>query len=118
MATTTETIPGQGISGSQTSATQTVPAVVREPKSDPLQGASAPAPPPAAPLRTIDTAKLVAAMLKGHSQVSDLLFSPGRAPQIEVNGQLVEMKFKSLECLTPADTKQIAYDLIQGNENP
>jgi twitching motility protein PilT len=57
-------------------------------------------------------------MLKGHSQVSDLLFSPGRAPQIEVNGQLVEMKFKSLECLTPADTKRIAYDLMEGNELP
>jgi twitching motility protein PilT len=66
----------------------------------------------------IDTPKLVAAMLKGNSQVSDLLFSPGRAPQIEVNGQLVEMKFKSLECLTPADTKRIAYDLMEGNEHP
>ena len=70
------------------------------------------------PRRVIDTPKLVTAMLKGHSQTSDLLFSPGRAPQIEVNGQLVEMKFKSLECLTPADTKQVAYDLMQGNESP
>src|SRR5262249_34243524 len=79
-------------------------------------GTSQPA--PAGPQRIIDTPKLVAAMLKGHSQVSDLLFSPGRAPQIEVNGQLVEMKFKSLECLTPADTKRIAYDLMESNEHP
>jgi twitching motility protein PilT len=111
MATTTQSIPGQDISGSQT-----LPGVVTPAKPNQAQ-ASTPAP-AAALQRTIDTPKLVAAMLKGHSQVSDLLFSPGRAPQIEVNGQLVEMKFKSLECLTPADTKQIAYDLIQGNEIP
>ena len=84
----------------------------------PVTKASAPPPVAAAPQRVIDTPKLVSAMLKGHSQVSDLLFSPGRAPQIEVNGQLVEMKFKSLECLTPADTKRIAYDLMDGNDVP
>ena len=68
--------------------------------------------------RTIATAQLITAMLKGHPQVSDLIFSPGRAPQIEVNGQLAEMKFKGLECLTPQDTKQIAYDLMNENEHP
>jgi len=70
------------------------------------------------PQRTIATAQLITAMLKGHPQVSDLIFSPGRAPQIEVNGQLAEMKFKGLECLTPPDTKQIAYDLMNENEHP
>jgi twitching motility protein PilT len=71
-----------------------------------------------APRRTIATPQLIAAMLKSHAQVSDLIFSPGRAPQIEVNGQLMEMKFKGLECLTPQDTKQIASDLMAGNEHP
>jgi twitching motility protein PilT len=77
----------------------------------------APAPTPAPP-RTIATEQLIAAMLKGHPQVSDLIFSPGRAPQIEVNGQLVEMKFKGLENLTPSDTKQISNDLMANNEHP
>ena len=66
----------------------------------------------AAPVqRTIHTAQLVTAMLKANTQVSDLIFSPGRAPQIEVNGQLVELKFKGLECLTTQDTSFIAYDI-------
>ena len=46
------------------------------------------------------------------SHVSDLIFSPGRAPQIEVSGELVELKFKGLEMLTAEDTKLIYYDLI------
>jgi len=33
-------------------------------------------------------------MLKAREHVSDLIFSPGRAPQVEVSGQLVELKFK------------------------
>ena len=76
------------------------------------------APPATAPQRTIATPQLITAMLKGHAQVSDLIFSPGRAPQIEVNGTLAEMKFKGLECLTPQDTKQIANDLMANNEHP
>jgi len=57
-------------------------------------------------------------MLKSHGHVSDLIFSPGRAPQIEVNGQLVELKFKGLECLTALDTDNIARDLMGKNEHP
>ena len=50
--------------------------------------------------RSIQTAQLITAMLKSGSHVSDLIFSPGRAPQIEVSGELVELKFKGLECLS------------------
>jgi len=57
-------------------------------------------------------------MLKSGAQVSDLIFSPGRAPQIEVSGQLMELKFKGLECLKPQDTSQIAADLMGKNEHP
>ena len=71
-----------------------------------------------APQRVIQTAQLIAAMLKSNAQVSDLIFSPGRAPQIEVNGQLVELKYKGLERLSAADTKSIAYDLMGDNEHP
>jgi twitching motility protein PilT len=68
--------------------------------------------------RTIHTAQLVAAMLKASPHVSDLIFSPGRAPQVEVSGQLVELKYKGLECLTSQDTGSIAKDIIGKNETP
>jgi twitching motility protein PilT len=68
--------------------------------------------------RVIHTAQLIAAMLKSNTHVSDLIFSPGRAPQIEVSGQLVELKYKGLECLSAADTKSIAYDIMGENEHP
>jgi len=57
-------------------------------------------------------------MLKASNNVSDLIFSPGRAPQIEVNGSLVELKFKGLESLTPQDTNFLAYDILGKNEAP
>jgi twitching motility protein PilT len=77
-----------------------------------------PAPQTPAPQRVIHTAQLITAMLKSNAHVSDLIFSPGRAPQIEVSGQLVELKYKGLECLSAADTKSIAYDVMGENEHP
>lgn len=71
---------------------------------------------PAQPPRVIHTAPLVTAMVKSHGHVSDLIFSPGRAPQIELNGQLVELKYKGLESLTPQDTLTIAHDIMGKNE--
>lgn len=68
--------------------------------------------------RVIHTAQLIGAMLKANAHVSDLIFSPGRAPQIEVSGQLVELKYKGLECLSAADTKSIAYDIMGENDHP
>jgi len=56
-------------------------------------------------------------MLKSREHVSDLIFSPGRAPQVEVSGQLVELKFKGLECLVPNDTEHIAKVLLGDNEH-
>jgi len=86
----------------------------------PTQEAPAQAAPTEAPplQRKFDTPQLITAMLKSHGHVSDLIFSPGRAPQIEVSGQLVELKFKGLECLTAQDTDNIARDLMGKNEHP
>ena len=67
--------------------------------------------------RTFQVPQLISAMLKSREHVSDLIFSPGRAPQIEVNGQLVELKFKGLECLVPHDTEHIAKALLGNNEH-
>jgi twitching motility protein PilT len=57
-------------------------------------------------------------MLKSSPHVSDLIFSPGRAPQIEVSGQLMELKYKGLECLSSQDTLSIANDIMGNNETP
>jgi twitching motility protein PilT len=68
--------------------------------------------------KTAGVPQLITAMLKSGGHISDLIFSPGRAPQVEVSGQLVELKFKGLECLKPEDTKAIAYELMGKNEHP
>lgn len=57
-------------------------------------------------------------MLKSSPNISDLIFSPGRAPQVEVSGQLVALKYKGLECLTSQDTDLIAKDIMGKNETP
>jgi twitching motility protein PilT len=85
------------------------------PQAPPSQAPASQAP---ASQRTIHTAQLITAMLKSNSHVSDLIFSPGRAPQIEVSGELVELKFKGLESLSPDDTRLIAYDIIGKNDHP
>jgi len=54
-------------------------------------------------------------MLRASDKVSDLIFSPGRAPQIELSGKLVPVHIKGLEKLTPAHTAGIAK-LIIGNQ--
>jgi pilus retraction protein PilT len=53
-------------------------------------------------------------MLGVNSKVSDLLFSPGRPPQIELVGKLQGVPIPGLEKLTPAHTAGIAK-LIIGN---
>lgn len=78
----------------------------------PAESSATPAP------ASVPTAQLIAVMLNGRDHVSDLIFSPGHAPQIEMNGQLVELRFKGLERLTPAHTAQIAKDLIGSSEHP
>src|ERR1700681_4474744 len=73
--------------------------------------------PPAAPAAPqVSTGAIVATMLKVSNQVSDLIFSPGRAPQIEINGQLKEVNIAGVGKLTPAATDRIAKDLIGQNE--
>ena len=54
-------------------------------------------------------------MLSVSEKVSDLIFSPGRPPQIELGGKLVGVNIKGLEKLTPAHTAGIAK-LIIGNQ--
>ena len=44
----------------------------------------------------VPTAELITAMLRDRQNVSDLIFSPGRAPQIESKGELLELRFQGL----------------------
>lgn len=54
-------------------------------------------------------------MLRASDKVSDLIFSPGRPPQVELAGKLVPVRVPGLEKLTPAHTAGIAK-LIIGNQ--
>src|SRR4026208_2126683 len=54
-------------------------------------------------------------MLRASDKVSDLIFSPGRPPQIELAGKLVPVRVPGLEKLLPAHTAGIAK-LIIGNQ--
>src|SRR6476469_2564922 len=54
-------------------------------------------------------------MLRASDKVSDLIFSPGRAPQIKLSGILVSVSINGWEKLTPAHTAGIAKLLI-GNQ--
>jgi twitching motility protein PilT len=72
--------------------------------------------PPAAPASRVSTAAIVATMLQVSKQVSDLIFSPGRTPQVELNGQLQGVNIAGVGKLTPDATKKIASDLLGRNE--
>src|SRR6185369_3390917 len=54
-------------------------------------------------------------MLRASDKVSDLIFSPGRPPQIELSGKLVPVRINGLEKLLPAHTAGIAKVII-GNQ--
>ena len=64
----------------------------------------------------VSTAAIVATMLQVSKQVSDLIFSPGRTPQIEINGQLREVNIAGVGKLMPDATRRIGMDLIGQNE--
>ena len=70
--------------------------------------------PPSAP--KVSTAAIVATMLQVSKQVSDLIFSPGRVPQVEINGQLIGVNIAGVGKLLPEATLRIATDLIGRNE--
>jgi twitching motility protein PilT len=58
---------------------------------------------------------ILEAMLKVSDRVSDLNFSVGRAPQVEVDGQLVAVTFPGLPRLTPFQTEIIAMQMLRGD---
>jgi twitching motility protein PilT len=55
-------------------------------------------------------------MLRASDKVSDLIFSPGRPPQIELTGKLVPVKIPGLEKLSVAHTAAIAKVIIGNHQ--
>ena len=63
----------------------------------------------------VPTPNIIASMLQAAKNTSDLIFSPGRAPQAETHGQLVQLKIPGVGLLTAEHTARIAADLIGRN---
>jgi twitching motility protein PilT len=66
--------------------------------------------------RAIATADVIQQMLDSGAGISDLVFSPGRPPQVERFGELVTVPIGQLPALRAEDTAGIARDLIRDNE--
>ncbi|HZW93505.1 MAG TPA: PilT/PilU family type 4a pilus ATPase [Candidatus Eremiobacteraceae bacterium] len=64
----------------------------------------------------VATAALLGAMLRAAEKISDLIFSPGRPPQVQVYGQLIPVQVPGMEALSPDDTRHLAADLIGDNK--
>ena len=64
----------------------------------------------------VATPTLLGAMLRAADRISDLIFSPGRPPQVQVYGQLIPVQVPGLSALTADDTRHIAADLIGDNK--
>ena len=72
-------------------------------------------PPPSAP-PPLNFIAMLRQMLGTSDKVSDLLFSPGRPPQIELAGKLEPVRIPGLEKLIPPHTASIAKLIIGNNE--
>src|ERR1700720_219441 len=65
---------------------------------------------------SIPTSVLLAGMLRASEKVSDLIFSPGRPPQVEIHGQRTAVEISGTGVLSADDTRRIAADLIGTNK--
>jgi len=63
----------------------------------------------------VPTIDVIKSMLSTGKGISDLVFSPGRPPQVEKHGELVAASVPGLAILRPHDTARVAADLIGSN---
>jgi len=63
-------------------------------------------------VNTIEINRILEFMLSFKENISDLNFSVGRAPQVEVSGQLVPVPIKGMERLSPYQTEMMALAMI------
>ena len=73
-------------------------------------------PPPAESSSTFTDA-LILAMLAAGEGISDLVFSPGRPPQVEQHGELTAVAIPDVPLLDPEHTARVARELIAGTEH-
>ena len=66
---------------------------------------------------SLNLAKVLQQMLEVSNKVSDLIFSPGRPPQVELVSKLQPVAIAGLEKLTPAQTYAIAKVIIGNHES-
>src|SRR6195256_4801385 len=83
------------------------------PNAVPSAASAASAPAPAA--APISTPALLAAMLRTSPKISDLFFSPGKPPLVEISGKLATAG--ATRVLTNDDTRRIASELIGSNQD-
>ena len=67
-------------------------------------------------MSTINFSQVVQQMLSVSDKISDLIFSPGRPPQVELIGKLTPVNIPGMEVLTPAHTAGIAKALMGNNK--
>jgi twitching motility protein PilT len=117
------TVPGNNPVASPVSASAADPAralqasATAAPQPTPSQGlptAQASAAAPAQASAPFSTPALLAAMLRSAPKISDLFFSPGKPPMVEVNGKLAPVGARTL---TPDDTRHISSELIGNNKH-
>jgi twitching motility protein PilT len=99
--------PARALQASATAAPQPTP-------SQGLPTAQASAAAPAQASAPFSTPALLAAMLRSAPKISDLFFSPGKPPMVEVNGKLAPVGARTL---TPDDTRHISSELIGNNKH-
>ncbi len=79
------------------------------------QTANAAATATAAAAAPFSTPALLVAMLKTSAKISDLFFTPGKPPLVEINGKLTPAGASRI--LTTDDTRRIASDLMGNNQH-
>src|SRR5256886_2366518 len=68
-----------------------------------------------AAMKNFNLDAILEAMLKMSERVSDLNFSVGRQPQVEIDGALTPVNFPGLPRLTPYQTEMIAMHMLRGD---
>jgi twitching motility protein PilT len=66
-------------------------------------------------MKNFNLDSILEAMLKMSERVSDLNFSVGRPPQVEIDGQLAPVNFPGLPRLTPYQTEMIVMHMLRGD---
>ncbi|HSY59656.1 MAG TPA: PilT/PilU family type 4a pilus ATPase [Terriglobales bacterium] len=109
------TLTPASLIASLTDSAPTTPAKPESPLPPPAAAPAKTAAPVAGAPVIVRTPTLIASMLSAAPNASDLIFSPGRAPQVDMHGGLIQLKIQGVGILTPEDTARIAADLIGRN---